>query len=299
MSRILSLQSHVVHGYVGLKSSTFPLQLLGFEVDPVPTVCFSNHTGYASGFKGTKATVAEMRELIEGLKMNNLLSDVGIVLTGYIGRPEYLHGIVEILDAFSSTPDSDVLYVCDPVMGDNGKLYVSPELVSIYRDEVVPKAWLIAPNAFEASTLTSIEIIDKASCHEAIQKLHSMGPTFVAITSVNLGDKMCVVMSEKGGSVWVIETKIVPGHFTGTGDLTTALITAHMMLTENDIKKTLQRTVKTVYSIISETHKHYGGKTGELRIVQCKELIEKFGDGVEEDEDDDDEGRFFTPSPFN
>lgn len=26
--------------------------------------------------------------------------------------------------------------VCDPVMGDEGKLYVPPELVSVYRDKV-------------------------------------------------------------------------------------------------------------------------------------------------------------------
>jgi pyridoxal/pyridoxine/pyridoxamine kinase len=30
--RVLSIQSHTVHGYVGNKSAVFPLQLLGFEV---------------------------------------------------------------------------------------------------------------------------------------------------------------------------------------------------------------------------------------------------------------------------
>ena len=50
--RILSVQSHVVSGYVGNKSATFPLQLLGFEVDAINSVQFSNHTGYAKGVKG-------------------------------------------------------------------------------------------------------------------------------------------------------------------------------------------------------------------------------------------------------
>ena len=44
--RILSIQSHVVSGYVGNKSATFPLQLLGFETDCINSVQFSNHTGY-------------------------------------------------------------------------------------------------------------------------------------------------------------------------------------------------------------------------------------------------------------
>lgn len=43
--RVLSIQSHVVHGYVGNKCCVFPLQVLGFEVDPICSVQFSNHTG--------------------------------------------------------------------------------------------------------------------------------------------------------------------------------------------------------------------------------------------------------------
>ena len=43
--RILSIQSHVVSGYVGNRAATFPLQLLGHDVDVINTVQFSNHTG--------------------------------------------------------------------------------------------------------------------------------------------------------------------------------------------------------------------------------------------------------------
>lgn len=36
--RVLSIQSHVVSGYVGNKCATLPLQLLGFDVDPIMSV---------------------------------------------------------------------------------------------------------------------------------------------------------------------------------------------------------------------------------------------------------------------
>ena len=49
--RVLSIQSHVVHGHVGNKSAVFPMQLLGLDVDPINSVQFSNHTGYPH-FKG-------------------------------------------------------------------------------------------------------------------------------------------------------------------------------------------------------------------------------------------------------
>lgn len=45
--RVLSIQSHVVRGYVGNRAATFPLQVLGFEIDAVNSVQFSNHTGKA------------------------------------------------------------------------------------------------------------------------------------------------------------------------------------------------------------------------------------------------------------
>ena len=33
LPRVLSVQSHVVSGYVGNRAAVFPLQLLGFDVD--------------------------------------------------------------------------------------------------------------------------------------------------------------------------------------------------------------------------------------------------------------------------
>lgn len=59
--RVLAIQSHVVHGYVGNKSATFPLQVLGFEVDAINSVHFSNHTGYGT----VKGQVLSDKELSE------------------------------------------------------------------------------------------------------------------------------------------------------------------------------------------------------------------------------------------
>lgn len=36
--RVLSIQSHVVHGYAGNKCAVFPLQLHGFDVDFINSV---------------------------------------------------------------------------------------------------------------------------------------------------------------------------------------------------------------------------------------------------------------------
>ena len=64
--RVLSVQSHTVTGYVGNRSATFPLQLLGLEVDVINSVQFSNHTGYKNGWKGTVLNGEELWDLVEG-----------------------------------------------------------------------------------------------------------------------------------------------------------------------------------------------------------------------------------------
>ena len=80
MARVLSVQSHVVSGYVGNRAATFPLQLLGLEVDVVNTVQFSNHTGYPA-FRGSRVQGDDLLALIDGLRANDLLHYTH-VLTG-------------------------------------------------------------------------------------------------------------------------------------------------------------------------------------------------------------------------
>ena len=63
---VLSVQSHVVHGYVGNRAAVFPLQLLGFEVDVINSVQFCRHTGYPS-FAGQRLSGDDLETLIQGM----------------------------------------------------------------------------------------------------------------------------------------------------------------------------------------------------------------------------------------
>ena len=115
--RVLSIQSHVVHGYVGNKSASFPLQLLGYEVDAINTVQLSNHTSTVSylinqttkplitklvtleypSFTGHKLSGDQIIDLINGLDANGILSTYSHLLVGYIGQSSSLEIIREII----------------------------------------------------------------------------------------------------------------------------------------------------------------------------------------------------------
>ena len=66
--------------------------------------------------------------------------------------------------------------VCDPVMGDEGRLYAAPEMVPLFRDALLPAASVLTPNCFEAELLTGLPISDDASAAAACDALHARGP---------------------------------------------------------------------------------------------------------------------------
>lgn len=49
-------------------------------------------------------------------------------------------------------------FVCDPVLGDHGRLYVPAEMVPLYRTLLVPHAHLLTPNLFEVAQLTGLPV---------------------------------------------------------------------------------------------------------------------------------------------
>lgn len=77
---------------------------------------------------------------------------------------------------------SFVVAVCDPVLGDNGKLYVPEELVQAYKQHIIPLVHLLTPNQFELELLTGVNVTDMPSAQAACQQLHDAGvPSVVCL----------------------------------------------------------------------------------------------------------------------
>ncbi|XP_019521553.1 PREDICTED: pyridoxal kinase [Hipposideros armiger] len=188
--RVLSIQSHVVRGYVGNRAAAFPLQVLGFEIDAVNSVQFSNHTGYTH-WKGQVLNSGELQELYEGLKLNGV-NKYDYVLTGYTRDKSFLAMVVDIVRELKQQ-NSRLVYVCDPVMGDKwngeGSMYVPEDLLPVYKEKVVPVADIITPNQFEAELLSGRKIHSQEEALAVMDVLHSMGPDTVVITSSDLPSK--------------------------------------------------------------------------------------------------------------
>lgn len=73
----------------------------------------------------------------------------------------------------------DLVYVCDPVLGDNGKLYLPLEMVTLYKTELLQLASVITPNQFEAEQLTGREVKTEQEALQACHLLLDQGPQTV------------------------------------------------------------------------------------------------------------------------
>jgi pyridoxine kinase len=232
----------------------------------------------------------QLQTILQGLENNNLLSNIHHLLTGYIGSVTFLRSVLNVLQILK-THNANVRYVCDPVLGDNGKVYVPKELIDVYRNDVIPLANVVTPNQFEVELLTGISIHTIQDAIQACQFLHQKGPDLVLITSIIFNDDneqkdkvMTILASERvkdevsgqfNNHVWSIETPIVPGRFTGTGDVTAALILAWTAKI-NNLKDTLEKIASTMYALIKYTAQGSDGSvmSRELKLIQSKNMIE-------------------------
>ncbi|XP_014613710.1 PREDICTED: pyridoxal kinase [Polistes canadensis] len=278
--RILSIQSHVVSGYVGNKSATFPLQLLGFEVDAINSVQLSNHTGYKA-IKGQVLNDKDIDDLVYGLAENNL-DHYTHLLTGYVGSASFLKRIAALVQTLRRK-NPNLIYVCDPVMGDNGQMYVPKELKDIYKNEIVPLADIVTPNQFETELLTGKSANNLNELRTVIKELHKMGPQTVAVSSVEMNNCVVAVISSlKDDILLKIDIPKIPSTFTGSGDLFAALFLAHTYLQEN-IKTATEKTINSLQGVLCETFRSFqeykddGAQFAqkiELRLIQSKRHIE-------------------------
>nr|CAG4651132.1 EOG090X09AY [Simocephalus serrulatus] len=285
--QVLSIQSHVVTGYVGNKSAVFPLNVLGFEVDSINSVEFSNHTGYGK-WKGHVLNSEELAELMSGLHINDL-DNFSHLLTGYVGSASFLEQVyVTVKQLKEKNPN--LVFVCDPVMGDNGQMYVPKELLEIYRDKLIPLADVITPNQFEVELLTGKSITNETDAVECMELLHKMGVKVVVISSSVLGPNGSLTAfgsskKEDSTEVWKLDIPRLPHQFTGTGDLFSALLLAWLHLSEGNLSLAMTNSLGSLQGVLQRTSayaedqvkqgKPYGAKLLELRLIQSKQDIEK------------------------
>lgn len=273
---ILSIQSHVAYGHVGNRAATFPLERLGFDVWPVNTVQFSNHTGYGK-WRGDVFAADHIDDLIGGIEDlqtpqgTPVLAGVKAVLSGYMGDKSICSSICQAV-AKTRHYNKQALYVCDPVMGDVGRgFFVREGLPEVIRDQAVPLANIVTPNQFELEYLVDGKITNLTEAIEAGRELTAQGPDYVLLTSLRRAEadpqkiEMLVIGKDEA---YLVATPIIPitPAPNGSGDATASLFLGHY-LRSGSVAEALGATAAAIYEIFEQT---FARQQRELQLIAAQ-----------------------------
>jgi pyridoxine kinase len=214
----LCLSSWVAWGSVGNAIAVPALAALGVSALAVNTVSLSNHPGLGIP-AGQRTGDGEFAAILERLEATAAIETCRGVLTGYFVTPGQVAAAAASIRRLKRR-DPSILYLCDPVIGDDGGLYVSEAVAAAIRDLLLPLADVATPNRFELTWLAGVEAGDRAA---AIAAAQALGRAETIATSVpDPGGRLALVrVTPAAAEVVAWERHVhVPR---GTGDLFAAL----------------------------------------------------------------------------
>lgn len=228
---VISIQSQVVHGYVGNSAAAFPMRALGVDVAEVPTTLLSNHPHYPT----TRGRVLEpslIADLLRGVEERGLAERAAIVLSGYLGSAAIAHEVAAfVVRARRANPR--LVYLCDPVMGDSDiGFFVPAELRAAFRERLVPLADIMTPNAFELAALAGAPVSTLAEAADAIARVD---PPTVIVTGLPAEEQSVDTALAEEGVLWMVTTPRINVRPAGTGDLFTGLLAARLARGEDAV----------------------------------------------------------------
>lgn len=220
---ILSIQSQVANSRVGNSVAAFAMERLGVRVWQMPTTLLGRRPD--RGPPGGGPLPAEtLSSLFEGIAADGRLGEVDAVLTGYIGDAEQAPVILDAVQRVKEANPS-AIFACDPVLGDDGKLYVSDSIADAIVNGLAPNADWLLPNAFELGVIlgTAVERVEQA--RDAARRFGRP----VLVSSLK-GPQSVVNLYTSGAGDWCCETPRLPHSPKGAGDLLSAVFLARRVL---------------------------------------------------------------------
>lgn len=248
---VLTIQSHVVAGHVGNSAAVFCLQRSGVEAWGLDTLQFSNHTA-AKGWTGDVFPADCVNRLVDGLAVCSGLENCDGVLSGYLGAKATGEAVLNTVERVKDV-NADAFYCCDPVMGDNGTLYVAKDIPDFMRNRAVPAADFITPNRFELGWLANQSVNSESDAIAAARRLIGNGRLkAVVVTGLPVGTDGLAALTVEAGAAWRVSTpklKFDASVCCGAGDMTTALLVANFVKTHR-LPESLAKAVSSVWGII-------------------------------------------------
>lgn len=254
MRRVISIQSQVVHGHVGNSAAVFPMQARGIDVAAVPTTLLSNHPHYPTMY-GQVLEPGLVADLLRGVEDRGWIDSGAILLTGYLGSVAIAEVVIDFI-ARAQRRNPNLIYVCDPVMGDDDLgIFAASGLPEIFRDRLVPAASVITPNQFELELLTGAKARSVAALREAARALSANGTGAIIATGVVFDDTPDLIETVLclADTLHRVPNPRLPIRPSGTGDLFAALLVAELC-NGSSLAASVNAASQDIFAILQRTY---------------------------------------------
>jgi pyridoxine kinase len=225
MANVLAISSHVVRGHVGLAATVPALQWLGHEVWALPTVLLASRPGL--GHLVRRETPApDLAAMLSALESDGCWASLDAVLAGYFPSPGSVTVAARAIQRITRTKPGITVLV-DPILGDDGRLYIAQETAESIRRDLLPLATIATPNRFELQWLTGGPTNSLADPTDAARRL---GPETVVVTSaVEAHDTVSTLLVTATDAVERPSPRRA-GIPNGAGDLFAGLFLGHLLV---------------------------------------------------------------------
>ncbi|MEW5423690.1 pyridoxal kinase [Amorphus sp. 3PC139-8] len=256
---VIVATSFVARGSVGLRATGFALERLGHPVWAVPTVFLPWHPGHGRATRSVP-DAGGFAAGVEELADSRWLDEVGAIVTGYLGAADQATALVRLVET-AKARRPEILYFCDPVIGDEAGLYVPEATATAIRDRLLPLADIATPNRHELGWLTG-QPTDSVGA--ALAAARALGPARVLATSVPalMRNSVAMVYATPHGA-FASEHPLVAHTPRGAGDLAAGLL-AHQILAGASDELALERTAAGAFEIVARSAR---AGADELAIV--------------------------------
>jgi pyridoxine kinase len=222
---VIVVSSHVARGSVGNRAAVFALETLGFPVWAVPTVVLPWHPGHGRATR-IVPPAAEFAAFMRDLENAPWIGEVAAVLSGYLGEAGQADAVASLVRAVKRA-NPGAIYVCDPVMGDLGGLYVPEATAAAMRDVLLPIADYATPNRYELQWLAGRQL---DTLGEVMAAARAAGPAHMLVTSAPaLAPGAIGNLLLSADEAPLAEHPAIEDPTKGPGDLTAALLTGWVL----------------------------------------------------------------------
>lgn len=228
--RVLTVQDISCFGQCSITVALPIISACGVETAILPSAVLSTHTGGFTGFTYRDLT-DDMEPIMEHWKKENIQFDC--LYTGYLGSVRYMEYVRKLHEEVIK---KDGLFIADPAMADNGKLYSGFTLeYAANMAELCKDADIILPNITEACFMTNTEILLAEHTKEYIERLldalnsFTSGQIVLKGISFEKGKLGVAVRDAKNGTTEYYFTQKLSRSYHGTGDCFAAAFTGGMM----------------------------------------------------------------------